>query len=78
MLAKHIPMLFAYDTRKKDGANLKTANFSRFSDIKHMYITGHTNGAICFWDVSCPLFSPIFTLTQQVCTVITFFLSTLH
>ncbi|WOG97284.1 hypothetical protein DCAR_0416624 [Daucus carota subsp. sativus] len=65
MLSKHIPALFAYDTRQKDGANSKTANFSRFSDLKHMYITGHANGAICFWDVSCPLFSPIFTINQQ-------------
>ncbi|KAL8134157.1 uncharacterized protein LOC141712819 isoform X4 [Apium graveolens] len=64
-LAKHIPTLFAYDTRQKDGSSSKKANFNRFLDFKHMYITGHTNGTICFWDVSCPLFSPMFSLTQQ-------------
>lgn len=64
-LAKNIPPPFAFETRQKDGAYLKATNFSRFSEFKNLYITGHRNGAINFWDVSGPLFIPIMSLTQQ-------------
>ena len=40
--------------------------FSGFSKVKKLYITGHSDGAINFWDASCPIFIPILSLKQQV------------
>lgn len=42
------------------------AHFNGFSKVKNLYITGHSNGAVNFWDVSSPSFIPIFSLKQQV------------
>ncbi|CAK9156297.1 unnamed protein product [Ilex paraguariensis] len=65
LLAKNIPPLFQFSTRKKDGSHSNTNQFSGYSKIKNLYVTGHNNGAINFWDVSCPLLLPLASLTQQ-------------
>lgn len=62
-LAKNIPPLFAFESKQRDGTS--STHFSSFSNFKNLYITGHSNGAINFWDASCPLFLPIISLTQQ-------------
>ncbi|KAK7406932.1 hypothetical protein VNO78_08568 [Psophocarpus tetragonolobus] len=62
---KNYPPLIPIETNLKDGINLSSANFTGFSNIKNLYITGHSNGAINFWDASCPLFTPILQLKQR-------------
>ncbi|XP_027193278.2 uncharacterized protein [Cicer arietinum] len=64
-ILKNYPRLIPMETNQKDGINLSSANFSGFSNIKNLYITGHHNGAITFWDASCPFFIPVFQLKQQ-------------
>ncbi|KAM7519969.1 hypothetical protein LguiB_018931 [Lonicera macranthoides] len=64
LMAKNVPALFAFE-RQKDRSCLNSTHCSGFSKYKNLYITGHSNGAINFWDVSCPLFLPIITLIQQ-------------
>ncbi|KAK2427188.1 Transducin/WD40 repeat superfamily protein [Trifolium repens] len=64
-MLKNYPQLITIETNQKEGINLSSANFSRFSNIKNLYITGHHNGAITFWDASCPFFIPVLQLKQQ-------------
>ncbi|KAE8010739.1 hypothetical protein FH972_007078 [Carpinus fangiana] len=64
-MAGNIPPLLPSETKQKDGSHLYSANFSGFSKVKNLYITGHSDGAINFWDVSCPFLIPIFSLKQQ-------------
>lgn len=83
-MAKKVPALFAFE-REKDGSCLNSTHLSGFSKYKNLYITGHSNGAINFWDVSCPLFLPLITLIQQVtlqnciiCSVYQFLNESIH
>ncbi|TKY70241.1 Syntaxin-binding protein 5 [Spatholobus suberectus] len=62
---KNYPPLIPMETNLKDGINFSSANFTGFSYVKNLYITGHSNGAINFWDASCPFFTPILQLKQQ-------------
>lgn len=62
LLAKELPHMFSFENKAKDGSS----QFSGFSRVKNLYITGHANGAITFWDVSSPAFIPIISLKQQV------------
>ncbi|KAI5683958.1 hypothetical protein M9H77_05186 [Catharanthus roseus] len=64
-LAKEILPLFPCETAQKDGTSSKSMPFKSFSKAKNLYITGHSNGAIKFWDVSCPLMRPVLSITQQ-------------
>ncbi|XP_031406833.1 uncharacterized protein LOC116215316 isoform X2 [Punica granatum] len=59
--AKHIPSLFALEKNAKEGTR---SNFRGFSKVKYLYITGHSNGCVNFWDGACPFF-PILSLEQQ-------------
>ncbi|XP_052190065.1 uncharacterized protein LOC127799878 isoform X2 [Diospyros lotus] len=63
MMENLIPPLFPFDTRQKDLT--QSMNFSRFSKSKNLYITGHMNGAINFWDASCPVMVPVASIVQQ-------------
>ena len=65
-MAVNIPPLLPSETKQKDGSHLHSANFGGFLKVKNLYITGHSDGAINFWDVSCPFLIPIFSLKQQV------------
>jgi hypothetical protein len=65
-MLKNYPQLITIETNQKEGINLSSANFSRFSNIKNLYITGHHNGDITFWDASCPFFIPVLQLKPQV------------
>ncbi|PRQ47203.1 putative transcription factor WD40-like family [Rosa chinensis] len=65
LLAKSIPSLLSFETKPKDGSHLNAARFSGFSKVKNLYITGHGDGGINFWDLSSPLLVPILSLKQQ-------------
>ncbi|KAH9710610.1 Lgl C domain-containing protein [Citrus sinensis] len=58
LLAKSVPPLLDFETKLKDGSQ-------SHSKVKNLFITGHSDGAINFWDVSCPLFLLILSLKQQ-------------
>ncbi|KAK4261998.1 hypothetical protein QN277_027615 [Acacia crassicarpa] len=64
-LLKNYPPLIPIEAKHKDMAILNSSNFTGFSKVKNLYITGHSDGAITFWDASCPLFIPILQLKQQ-------------
>ncbi|KAF5753105.1 Transducin/WD40 repeat-like superfamily protein isoform 3 [Tripterygium wilfordii] len=65
-VTKRIPPLMPLETKQNDEAYLKSIQFSGFSRVKNLYITGHSDGAISFWDASCPFFTPILSVKQQV------------
>lgn len=65
-MAKEILPLFPSEAAAKDGAGSKSMHFRGFSKAKNLYITGHSTGAIKFWDISCPLMRPVLSITQQV------------
>ncbi|XP_009590622.1 uncharacterized protein [Nicotiana tomentosiformis] len=54
--------LFPFERAQKDGTG---PNSTQFSKAKNVFVSGHDNGAINFWDVSCPNPLPIVSLTQQ-------------
>ncbi|XP_057420453.1 uncharacterized protein LOC130714562 isoform X2 [Lotus japonicus] len=60
-LVKNHPLFAPVETNQKDGMS----KFTGFSKVQNLYITGHNNGAINFWDASCPFFTPILQLKQQ-------------
>ncbi|CAJ2635925.1 unnamed protein product [Trifolium pratense] len=64
-LVKNHPLFVPVETNQKDGISPSSAKFSGFSKVQNLYITGHSNGAVNFWDASCPLFTPILQLKQQ-------------
>ncbi|KAG5530010.1 hypothetical protein RHGRI_030393 [Rhododendron griersonianum] len=63
LLEKLAPSLFSFDMKLKDAT--QSTQFSGFSKSKNLYITGHNNGAINFWDASCPAMLPIASVVQQ-------------
>ncbi|GFP88150.1 syntaxin-binding protein 5 [Phtheirospermum japonicum] len=65
MLAKSSLPLFPFERRVKDGCNSNSTTFSPFSNARNLLITGHSSGAINFWDASCPLLLPVAYITQQ-------------
>jgi len=64
MLTKKYSNLFLVD--KKDANHFNSTNFNGFSKTSNLYVTGHQDGAINFWDASCPLLFPILSIKQQV------------
>ncbi|KAL5752322.1 hypothetical protein ACOSQ2_022829 [Xanthoceras sorbifolium] len=65
LLAKSIPSLFPSDTKTKDVSQSHLSHLSGFAKVKNLFITGHRDGALNFWDLSCPLFIPLLSLKQQ-------------
>ncbi|CAI0421744.1 unnamed protein product [Linum tenue] len=66
VLARNVPSVLPFEGKLKEGSNMNSVHkFTGFSKIKNVYITGHKDGAINFWDVSCPLPIPVLSLTQQ-------------
>lgn len=63
LLSKKIPSFLSFEAKQKDGSS--STGFSSFSNFKNIYITGHSNGAINFWDASSPLLIPIVSINQQ-------------
>ncbi|GMN28702.1 hypothetical protein TIFTF001_002146 [Ficus carica] len=60
-LAKDFPHIFSFENKTKDGST----QFNGFSKVRNLYITGHSNGAITFCDVSSPILIPVLSLKQQ-------------
>ncbi|KAF6139269.1 hypothetical protein GIB67_021479 [Kingdonia uniflora] len=65
LLAKNFPPVLPLETISKDGSHLNIAQFTGFSKIKNLYITGQNDGTINFWDVTYPLLLPISSMKQQ-------------
>lgn len=65
LLTKDIPSPFPLEMKSKDGSHLTSNSFNGFSEIKNLYITGHKDGSINFWDLSCPFPIPVLSLKQQ-------------
>ncbi|XWS42234.1 hypothetical protein CRYUN_Cryun17cG0150600 [Craigia yunnanensis] len=65
LLAKDIPSLVPFETKSRDGGHSNSYQFSGFGKVKNLYITGHSDGAINFWDLSCPFPVPILPVKQQ-------------
>uniref|UniRef100_A0ACD5UUB5 Uncharacterized protein n=1 Tax=Avena sativa TaxID=4498 RepID=A0ACD5UUB5_AVESA len=59
-LATKYPWLLSM---KDKGQN--SANFTNIHKTRNLYITGHMDGTISFWDASCPLLVQIFMIKQQ-------------
>ncbi|CAL0313098.1 unnamed protein product [Lupinus luteus] len=64
-LVKNHPLLIPAETIQREGTSPSSAKFTGFSKVQNLYITGHSNGAINFWDASCPFFTSILQLRQQ-------------
>ncbi|KAK9164722.1 hypothetical protein Syun_005624 [Stephania yunnanensis] len=65
LLAKNYFPLIPVDAKAKDENHMSSVHFNGFTSIKNLYITGHTDGTIHFWDVSCPFPLPIALLKHQ-------------
>ncbi|XVF62302.1 hypothetical protein PTKIN_Ptkin08bG0206500 [Pterospermum kingtungense] len=65
LLAKDVPSLIPLETKSREVGHSKSYQFSGFGKVKNLYITGHSDGAINFWDLSCPIPIPIMSLNQQ-------------
>ncbi|XP_074275401.1 uncharacterized protein LOC141599307 isoform X2 [Silene latifolia] len=59
LVAKNLPSLLPSEAK-----HFIPTHFTGFSKIKNLYITGHSDGTINFWDVSCSLLVPLLSLTQ--------------
>lgn len=44
----------------------RSAHFPGFTKVKNVYITGHSDGSIGVWDMSCPFLVPVLFLKEQV------------
>ncbi|XP_008448470.2 uncharacterized protein LOC103490647 isoform X2 [Cucumis melo] len=62
---KDIPSPFLSESKSKDVTYLDSVQFGGFSKVENLYISGHNDGSINFWDASCPIFIPIYSLQQQ-------------
>ncbi|XP_048230318.1 uncharacterized protein LOC8281313 isoform X2 [Ricinus communis] len=65
LFSQSVPSLFPFEVKPKHGTYMNPVPFSGFSKIKNLYISGHSDGAINFWDASCPIFIPLLSLKQQ-------------
>ncbi|KAK9164913.1 hypothetical protein Scep_000104 [Stephania cephalantha] len=65
LLAKNYSPLIPVDAKAKDENHMSSVHFNGFTSIKNLYITGHIDGTIHFWDVSCPFPLPIALLKHQ-------------
>ncbi|XP_006412090.2 uncharacterized protein LOC18028275 isoform X2 [Eutrema salsugineum] len=43
----------------------RSAHFPGFSKVKNVYITGHSDGTIGVWDMTCPFLIPVLSLKEQ-------------
>ncbi|KAJ0967773.1 hypothetical protein J5N97_024690 [Dioscorea zingiberensis] len=64
-LGSKYPSLFSIDSKEKDGNHLSSARLREFSKTRNLYVTGHQDGVVNFWDASCPLLLPILSLKPQ-------------
>ncbi|KAF2530767.1 hypothetical protein F2Q70_00033521 [Brassica cretica] len=43
----------------------RSAHFPGFTKVKNVYVTGHSDGSIGVWDMSCPFLVPVLFLKEQ-------------
>ncbi|KAK9135307.1 hypothetical protein Syun_014637 [Stephania yunnanensis] len=65
LLAKNYSPLIHVDAKAKDENHMSSVHFNGHTSINNLYITGHIDGTINFWDVSCPFPLPIALLKHQ-------------
>ncbi|KAK9120329.1 hypothetical protein Syun_017946 [Stephania yunnanensis] len=65
LLTKNYSALIPVDAKAKDENHMSSVHFNGFTSINNLYITGHIDGTIHFWDVSCPFPLPIALLKHQ-------------
>lgn len=65
-LANKYPCLLSTDTKDKNGNHSSSARLKEISKTRNLYITGHQDGAINFWDASCPFLLPLLSMKPQV------------
>ncbi|WOL07246.1 hypothetical protein Cni_G15985 [Canna indica] len=64
-LSKKYHSLFSMNMNERDGSHQISTQLSGFSKAKNLLVTGHFDGAINFWDATCPLLSPILSIKLQ-------------
>lgn len=63
-LAKDASPFLPFHTVPKEGS--RSAHFPGFTKVKNVYITGHSDGTIGVWDMTCPFPIPFLFLKEQV------------
>ncbi|CAM8948054.1 unnamed protein product [Rhodiola kirilowii] len=64
-LARNNAHFLPFETSIKDGTHFPSTHFDGFAKVQNLYITGHSNGVINFWDLTCPILIPLVSLKQQ-------------
>ncbi|XP_010446909.1 PREDICTED: uncharacterized protein LOC104729648 [Camelina sativa] len=62
-LAKDALPFLPFQTLPKEGS--RSAHFPGFTKVKNVYITGHSDGTIGVWDMTCPFPIPVLFLKEQ-------------
>ncbi|XP_010432265.1 PREDICTED: uncharacterized protein LOC104716576 isoform X2 [Camelina sativa] len=62
-LAKDALPFLPFQTVPKEGS--RSAHFPGFTKVKNVYITGHSDGTIGVWDMTCPFPIPVLFLKDQ-------------
>ncbi|CAH8315024.1 unnamed protein product [Eruca vesicaria subsp. sativa] len=62
-LARDTASFLPSQTVSKEGS--RSAHFPGFTKVKNVYITGHSDGSIGVWDMSCPFLVPVLFLKDQ-------------
>ncbi|CAL9228137.1 unnamed protein product [Arabidopsis halleri] len=62
-LAKDAAPFLPFHTVPKEGS--RSAHFPGFTKVKNVYITGHSDGTIGVWDMTCPFLIPLLFLKEQ-------------
>ncbi|KAF8101523.1 hypothetical protein N665_0204s0020 [Sinapis alba] len=60
------PFLPSQTSPLKEGS--RSAQFPGFTKVKNVYITGHSDGSIGVWDMTCPFLIPVLFLKEQADT----------
>lgn len=63
---RNFPSVIPLSVKEKDGSHTFSSRFQGFTKIDNLHITGHSNGAVNFWDASYPFFYLLFSVQQQV------------
>lgn len=63
-LAKDAVPFLPFQAVPKEGS--RSAHFPGFTKVKNVYITGHSDGTIGVWDITCPFLIPVLFLKEQV------------
>ncbi|XP_078162449.1 transducin/WD40 repeat-like superfamily protein [Carex rostrata] len=65
VVANKYPQFLSTNAKQRETINVGCTSSGNLSKTKSLYITGHLDGTINFWDASCPLLVLILSLKQQ-------------